>query len=87
MTGLEAERTLAKAGMAMNKNIIPFDTRGPQVTSGLRIGTPAVTTRGFKEDEIKVVAGLIRNVLENINDNKGGQGYGNGRPHYRGGGI
>ena len=70
ITGLEAEIALGKAGIAVNKNTIPFEKRNPQVTSGLRIGTPAVTTRGFKEDEIKIVAGLIRKVLENINDIK-----------------
>ncbi len=70
ITGLEAEIALGKAGIAVNKNTIPFEKRNPQVTSGLRIGTPAVTTRGFKEEEIKIVAGLIRKVLENINDVK-----------------
>ena len=70
ITGLEAERTLAKAGMAMNKNIIPFDARGPQVTSGLRIGTPALTTRGMKEPEIRIIADLIRRVLENPDNEK-----------------
>jgi glycine hydroxymethyltransferase len=70
ITGFEAEVALGKAGIVVNKNTIPFEKRSAQVTSGLRIGTPAVTTRGFREDEIKIVAGLIRNVLENINDDK-----------------
>jgi len=66
ITGLEAEIALGKAGIFVNKNTVPFEKRSPQVTSGLRIGTPVLTTRGMKEDEIKVVAGLIRNILENI---------------------
>lgn len=70
ITGAEAEAALGKAGIVVNKNTIPFEKRSAQVTSGLRIGTPAVTTRGFREDEIKIVADLIRNVLKNINDNK-----------------
>ena len=70
MTGLDAETALGKAGIVANKNTIPFETKNPQITSGLRIGTPAVTTRGFKENEIKIVASLITRVLENINDNK-----------------
>lgn len=70
ITGLEAENALGRAGMYVNKNTVPFEKRGAQVTSGLRIGTPAVTSRGFKEDEIKIMAGLIIKVLENINDEK-----------------
>ena len=70
ITGIEAEVALGKAGIVVNKNTIPFEKRSAQVTSGLRIGTPAVTTRGFKENEIKIVAGLIKNVLENISDDK-----------------
>ena len=68
ITGLEAEVALGKAGIVVNKNTIPFEKRSAQVTSGLRIGTPAVTTRGFKEQEIKLVASFIKDVLENIND-------------------
>jgi glycine hydroxymethyltransferase len=70
ITGLEAENALGKAGLVMNKNIIPFDKRGSQVTSGLRIGTPALTTRGMKEPEIKVIAELIRKVLEDPHNEK-----------------
>ena len=65
LTGQEAESALVKAGIVVNKNSIPFDKRGPKVTSGLRLGTPALTTRGMKEPEIKVVSELIIKVLEN----------------------
>jgi len=64
LSGLEAERALGAAGLVVNKNVVPSDHRGPQVTSGLRIGTPAVTTRGMKEEEMRAIAGLIRRVLE-----------------------
>jgi glycine hydroxymethyltransferase len=64
ITGLEAEKALGQAGIVVNKNSVPFDKRGPQITSGLRIGTPALTTRGMNEEEMKVIAGLIRTVLE-----------------------
>ena len=70
ITGLEAEIALGKAGIFVNKNTVPFEKRSPQVTSGLRIGTPVLTTRGMKEQEIKVVAGLIRNILENMDNEK-----------------
>ena len=68
ITGLKAESALGKAGIAVNKNTIPFDKRGPKVTSGLRIGTPAITTRGMKEPEMKIIARLINRVLENPTD-------------------
>ena len=64
LSGLEAERALGAAGLVVNKNVVPSDQRGPRVTSGLRIGTPAVTTRGMKEEEMKTIARLIRRVLE-----------------------
>jgi len=63
ITGKQAEEALAKAGIVVNKNSIPFDKRGPKVTSGIRIGTPALTTRGFKEDEMKLIAVLMSKVL------------------------
>jgi glycine hydroxymethyltransferase len=70
LTGLEAEEALGRAGIYVNKNTIPFEKRSPQVTSGLRIGTPALTTRGMKEPEIKVIADLINRVLEKPEDEK-----------------
>ena len=68
MTGKEAEEALGKAGITVNKNTIPFETRSPFVTSGIRIGVPAVTTRGMKEEEMKVIAGMIDRVLTNRTD-------------------
>ena len=65
ITGKEAEGALGQAGIVVNKNSVPFDKRGPLITSGLRLGTPAMTTRGMKEDEMKIIAVFIRKVLEN----------------------
>jgi glycine hydroxymethyltransferase len=70
ISGLDAERALGQAGVAANKNVVPSDKRGPQVTSGLRLGTPALTTRGMKETEMKEIANIIRKVLEHP-DNEG----------------
>lgn len=70
ITGREAQETLDLAGITVNKNGIPFDTKGPMVTSGIRIGTPAVTTRGMKEDEMRTIARLIAHVLKDIRDEK-----------------
>jgi len=64
LTGMDAEDALGKAGIAVNKNSVPFDKRGPRVTSGIRLGTPALTTRGLKEKEVKNVAQWITKVLE-----------------------
>jgi glycine hydroxymethyltransferase len=66
LTGKVAEETLEKAGITVNKNAVPFDTRSPFVTSGIRIGTPATTTRGLKEPEMIKVAGWIDRALHNI---------------------
>ncbi len=68
ITGKEAEEALVKAGITVNKNTIPFETKSPFVTSGIRIGVPAATTKGMKEPEMKVVAGLIQRALEKRND-------------------
>ena len=70
ITGLKAEMALSKAGIVVNKNTIPFDKKGPKVTSGLRIGMPALTTRGMKEPEMRVIAELTKRVLENPDDEK-----------------
>jgi glycine hydroxymethyltransferase len=67
-TGKMAEDALDEAGIAINKNEIPFDTRGPQVTSGIRIGVQAVTSMGMKEAEMKEISRLISDVLSNIHD-------------------
>jgi glycine hydroxymethyltransferase len=70
LSGLEAERALGAAGLIVNKNVVPSDQRGPRVTSGLRIGTPAVTTRGMKEEEMRHIARLIQTVLEHCEQEK-----------------
>lgn len=64
ITGLDAERALGEAGIVANKNTVPFDKKGPKITSGLRLGTPALTTRGMKEAEIRQIAGLINEILD-----------------------
>ena len=66
MTGKVAEKTLEDAGITVNKNAVPFDTRSPFVTSGIRIGTPASTTRGLKEAEMLQVADWIDRALKNV---------------------
>ncbi|HDQ04464.1 MAG TPA: serine hydroxymethyltransferase [Deltaproteobacteria bacterium] len=68
VTGKEAQEALDRACITVNKNGIPFDTKGPQVTSGIRIGTPAVTTRGMKENEMRLIASCIADVIKNINN-------------------
>ncbi|MFZ0449353.1 MAG: serine hydroxymethyltransferase [Desulfatiglandaceae bacterium] len=64
MTGLDAEKVLGEAGIVANKNTIPFDKNGPKTTSGLRLGTPALTTRGMGETAMKAIAGVIVRVLD-----------------------
>jgi glycine hydroxymethyltransferase len=64
LTGKEAEKVLERAGLTCNKNAIPNDPRSPFVTSGLRFGTAAGTTRGFKEKEFEKIGNLIADVLE-----------------------
>ncbi len=66
VTGKDAQEALDRAAITVNKNGIPFDTKGPQVTSGIRIGTPAVTTRGMKENEMRQIASYIAEVIKNI---------------------
>jgi glycine hydroxymethyltransferase len=68
VTGKEAQEALDRAAITVNKNGIPFDTKGPMITSGIRIGTPAVTTRGMKENEMRLIASYIADVVANIND-------------------
>ena len=65
ITGKELETKLDDVGITVNKNTVPFDTEKPTITSGIRIGTPAVTTRGFKEEDMKEIARLISMVVEN----------------------
>ena len=70
ITGKQAEKALEEAGITVNKNTIPFDPQKPFVTSGIRIGTPAVTTRGMKEKDMIIIAELINRVLKNVEDHK-----------------
>ena len=70
MTGKIAEKALDEAGITVNKNAIPYDPQPPMITSGVRLGTPAMTTRGMKEEEMKKVASLIAKVLHNVEDDK-----------------
>ena len=68
LTGKVAEHVLDEVGITVNKNTIPFDTESPFVTSGIRIGTPAVTSRGFKEEEMKEIASIMVKLLKNHED-------------------
>ena len=70
ITGKEADAALGRANITVNKNAVPNDPQSPFVTSGLRIGTPAATTRGFKEAEVAEVASWICDIVENIGDDK-----------------
>jgi glycine hydroxymethyltransferase len=75
LTGREATDSLDRAGITCNKNNIPFDTTSPFITSGLRLGTPACTTRGFKEGEFRRVADLIADLLDTLQRDGENQGY------------
>ena len=68
VTGKDADAALGRANITVNKNSVPKDPRSPFVTSGLRIGTPAITRRGFKQAEAKQVATWICDVLDNMGD-------------------
>jgi glycine hydroxymethyltransferase len=68
LTGKKAENTLVLADITINKNMVPFDSRSPFQTSGLRVGTPAITTRGLKESDMAVIVELIDKVLSNVDD-------------------
>jgi glycine hydroxymethyltransferase len=68
ITGKQAENALGKAGMTVNKNMVPFDQKSPFVTSGIRIGTPVVTTRGMKEKEMEIIGGFINRAIHNADN-------------------
>ena len=70
ITGKELETRLDDVGITVNKNAVPFDTEKPSITSGIRIGTPAVTTRGFKEEDMIKIANLINETVESYEDKK-----------------
>jgi glycine hydroxymethyltransferase len=70
LTGKQAEESLIQADITINKNMVPFDTQSPMVTSGMRIGTPAITTRGLKEKDMVKVVELIDEALQKPEDAK-----------------
>lgn len=70
LTGKVAENTLVKADITINKNMVPFDSRSPFQTSGLRVGTPAITTRGLKEEHMQPIVDLIDEVISNVENEK-----------------
>ena len=70
VTGKDAQASLGRANITCNKNGIPFDTESPMITSGIRLGTPACTTRGFGEEEFKLIAELIYRVIKGLSENK-----------------
>lgn len=72
ITGLEAQTALEDIGIIVNKNTIPFETKGPVVTSGIRVGTPAVTTRGMKEKEMETIGELIAKTLRHLHHGRDG---------------
>ena len=68
ITGKDAEQALVKADITVNKNMVPFDDKSPFVTSGIRVGTPAITTRGLKETDMEIIVSLIDEVIRNYED-------------------
>ena len=68
ITGKDAEQALVKADITVNKNMVPFDDKSPFVTSGIRVGTPAITTRGLKETDMEIIVSLIDDVIRNYED-------------------
>ena len=70
VTGKDAQASLGRANITCNKNGIPFDIQSPMITSGIRLGTPACTTRGFGAEEFKLIAGLIHKVIKGLGENK-----------------
>jgi glycine hydroxymethyltransferase len=68
ISGKKVENTLVQAHITVNKNMVPFDTRSPFLTSGLRVGTPAITTRGLKENDMQVIVDMIDEVISNIDN-------------------
>lgn len=70
LTGAQAESILEKVNITVNKNTIPYDNEKPTITSGIRIGTPAMTTRGLKEEDMKTISSFILRALDNSNDEK-----------------
>ena len=70
VTGKDAQASLGRANITCNKNGIPFDTESPMITSGIRLGTPACTTRGFGEEEFRLIAELIYRVIKGLSENK-----------------
>jgi len=70
LTGKEVENALGEADITVNKNMVPFDSRSPMQSSGIRIGTPAITTRGIKENEIEIIVDFIDRVISNINNDQ-----------------
>ena len=70
VTGKDAEASLGKANITVNKNMVPYDDQSPFVTSGIRIGTPAITTRGLKEVDMGFIAESINDVINNYEDDQ-----------------
>lgn len=70
INGKQAEKALEDSGITVNKNAVPFDTQPPMITSGIRVGTPAMTTRGMKEKEMVIIAELIDRVISNIDNDQ-----------------